>query len=65
MQQPSSNLFTGAPQPRRWAREHGCEWSKETCAAAARGGHDTVLLWARAHGCEWDGPGPPGAVKRP
>ena len=44
----------------QWARATGCDWSSDTCDAAAGGGHleALVLQWARANGCElsceWD-----------
>jgi len=36
-----------------WARGHGCDWTKDTCSSAARGGHLDCLIWAREHGCAW------------
>ena len=38
----------------KWAREHGCDWSKDTCRAAAARGHLDCLIWAREHGCDWN-----------
>ena len=39
----------------QWARANGCPWNaKDTCSAAAWGGHLEVLQWARANGCPWD-----------
>ena len=32
----------------------GWLWDRDTCAAAALGGHLEVLQWARANGCPWD-----------
>jgi hypothetical protein len=37
-----------------WAREHGCDWSHETCTAAAYKGHLDCLIWAREHDCDWN-----------
>jgi len=37
----------------KWAHENGCEWTSQTCANAALGGHTEVLKWARENGCEW------------
>jgi hypothetical protein len=42
----------------QWARaqQPPCPWDKETCEAAADGGHLAVLQWARAQEppCPWD-----------
>eukprot|EP00240_Pyramimonas_obovata_P011654 CAMPEP_0118924808 /NCGR_PEP_ID=MMETSP1169-20130426/2769_1 /TAXON_ID=36882 /ORGANISM="Pyramimonas obovata, Strain CCMP722" /LENGTH=117 /DNA_ID=CAMNT_0006865941 /DNA_START=340 /DNA_END=690 /DNA_ORIENTATION=- len=39
-----------------WARDIGCPWSKQTCSAAAGGGHLEILQWARSQNppCPWD-----------
>jgi hypothetical protein len=37
----------------QWARANGCAWYRDTCSAAAGGGHLAVLQWARANGCAW------------
>ena len=29
-------------------------WDRDTCSAAALGGHLEVLQWAHANGCLWD-----------
>jgi hypothetical protein len=39
----------------KWARDRGCPWDAETCAAAAGAGNLAVLQWLRKHGCPWDG----------
>jgi len=31
----------------KWAREYGCNWSRDTCWKAASNGHLEVLKWAR------------------
>ena len=36
----------------RWAREHNCPWSEQTCRAA-QGGQLEMLQWLREHGCPW------------
>ncbi len=38
----------------RWLRANGCPWNADVCAAAAEGGHFSLLKWARAEGCPWD-----------
>ena len=39
----------------KWLRENGCDWNSETCIAAAKGGHLSILQWARPKGrCDWD-----------
>ena len=38
----------------QWAREQGCPWDDEICAAAAAQGHLQVLQWARAQDCPWN-----------
>ena len=35
-------------------RADGWLWDRDTCSAAALGGHLEVLQWARANGCPWD-----------
>ena len=37
----------------KWARQHSCAWSAETCMEAARQGHLVVLQWAHKHNCPW------------
>jgi len=38
----------------QWCRAQGCYWDKDTCRAAASGGHLAMLQWARAQGCPWN-----------
>jgi hypothetical protein len=45
--------FVGSAEMLAWAKDNGCPWEEETCAAAAAGGHLEVLQWAREHGCAW------------
>ena len=35
-------------------RADGWPWDRDTCSAAALGGHLEVLQWACANGCPWD-----------
>ena len=51
---PMSALASRPPAWLRWALEHGCPWSEETCARAAQSGHLEVLRWAREHNYPWD-----------
>ena len=46
--------FVVSKEKLKWARANGCPWNKDTCKAAARGGHLEVLQWARTNGCPWD-----------
>ena len=34
----------------KWAREHGCYWTSDTCRVAAYSVHLSCLQWAREHG---------------
>ena len=36
------------------AQDPPCHWDKDTCSAAAKGGHLEILKWARAQGSPWD-----------
>ena len=40
----------------RWLRSQDppCEWSWDTCEAAAEGGHLELLQWLTKEGCPWD-----------
>lgn len=37
-----------------WLRANQSQWSRKTCANAARLGNLTMLQWARDNGCPWD-----------
>ena len=45
--------FLGSAERLAWAKSNGCEWTKNTCACAAKGGHLEALRWAREQGCPW------------
>jgi hypothetical protein len=38
----------------RYAHEHGCPWSIDSCQFAAQYGHMNCLSYAHEHGCPWD-----------
>ena len=46
--------FVGSAEMLAWAKDNGCPWEEDTCAAIAAGGHLDVLQWAQKHDCPWD-----------